>query len=306
MEKTLADQATPYLYPCAIQFCLAALAVLVNLHWKVGTPIQPRLPTSKSSKLIGGLCHKSNTGLFFGLIVLVVTCISACFFLLYDNTGYPLTNHVSLLVYMGGDTTVTFAALIVVLLAFCRMQKLDKGNNGASTADKIFLFASLGGYLLLLIFIIIPTLMAVNFTDKQGIFAAAQVALSSVACIQALVQVMFILFGLRRTTTTRKQLKTKPGRSLVTFVLLCNLALWVVITFQLKEMHSSPIRTFYGELPWQIIMHITFPLAAFFRFYSSVSLADIWLKAYKRKRHNSQVFRGRHDSDRHAELSSVR
>ena len=302
-EKTLADQAAPYLYPCVIQFCLTVIAILVNIYNNIGLPTQPRLPTTKSSKLIGGLCHKSNTGLFFGLMILVITFISPCFFLLYDKSGSPLTNKITVLVYLGGDALVTVLVFFAVLLGFCRMRKLDKGQRGASMTDRCLLFISVGGYLLLLIFIIVPTLMTANFRDRYGIVSTAQVALYLVGFVQALVQVIFIIDGLRRSTTTRRQLKTKPGRSIVTFILICNLAMWIINTFQLKEMHSSfPLRMFYGDLAWQIIMHLSFPLTTFFRFYSSVMLADIWLKAYKRKRQNSQVYKGRHDSDRHLHL----
>ena len=292
-ERTLADQAAPYLYPCSIQFCLIVVAVFLNIYSNVGLPTQPRLPTSKSSKLMGGICHKSNTGLFFGLITLVLTCISACFFLLYDKSGNPLTNKVTTLLYHGVHALVTVLVFMAIIFGFCRMHKLDKEENRATIMDKCLLFVSLGGHLLLFIFILIPTLMISNFKDTRGILSTAQAALYLLSFMQVLVQVIFIEDGLRRSTTSRRQLKTKPGRSVVTFILLCNLALWIVNTFQLKEMHSSiSLRLFYGDLAWQLIMHLCFPLTVFFRFYSSVMLADIWLKAYKRKRQNSQVYKG--------------
>ena len=260
---------------------------------------QPRLPTGKSSKLIGGLCHKSNTGLFFGLVILVLTCTSVCFFLLYDKLGNPLANTITSFVYLAGDALVIVLVFMATILGFCRIQKLDKDKNRATIIDKCLLFMSFGGLMFMLIFIIIPKITTASDDDTFGILTTAQVTLSILSLVQALVQVTFIEEGQRRSTTSRRQLKTKPGRSVVTFIFIGNLALWIANTFQLQEIHSSvSFRLFYGDLVWQLIMHMCFPMVVFFRFYSCVMLADIWIKAYKRKRQNSQVFRGRHDSEK--------
>ncbi len=300
MKKTLVDKASLYLYPCTIQFCIIAAAMLYRLYTNVGLPVKLRLPGCKSTKQrLGGICHKSNSGLFLGLFILVAICISMCFFLIYDKEGKPFQNEITFLVYLGGDGLVTILALFAVFIGFCRIYKLDKGEGKGTVLDLCLLLVSGGGYFLLLIFIIIPTVKSVHFKDKVGILATAQVGLYGLAFVSSFFQIIFIIDGLRRRTTTRHQLKTKPGRSLITFLLICNLAMWVVNTFELKEMHSYlPLRLHYGDLAWQIVLHACFPLTIFFRFYSSVCLSDIWLHAYKRKRQNSQIYKGKHESDR--------
>ena len=117
-------------------------------------------------------------------------------------------------------------------------------------------------------------------TDNQ---AQLHVISKSVNFIQATCQVLFIIDGLRRRSVTSEQLNNKPGRSLVTFLLICNLAMWLINTFLMKELtQSKMLRSFYGDLPWVIMVHTTLPLAIFFRFHSSICLSDIWLIAYRR------------------------
>ena len=76
----------------------------------------------------------------------------------------------------------------------------------------------------------------------------------------------------------------KPGRSTITFLILCNLSMWIINTFELKAAPYSMVhREYYGLLPWIIIMHLCLPLTIFFRFHSSIMLADTWLETYSPK-----------------------
>ena len=101
------------------------------------------------------------------------------------------------------------------------------------------------------------------------------------AFLQGSIQTVFILDGQRRCAEHDDHLTRKPGRALVTFLLLCNLSLWVINTFEVSKVEAAPIHSdFYGFLPWKIISHLCMPMLIFFRFHSSVCLSDIWINAY--------------------------
>lgn len=96
-------------------------------------------------------------------------------------------------------------------------------------------------------------------------------------------QAIFILDGLCRRAENDVQVEAKPGRAVVTFLLVCNLALWVVSMFEIKKTMVVPFHLeFYGILPWNIMLHLCVPLFIYFRFHSAICLSKIWYNAYQK------------------------
>lgn len=107
-------------------------------------------------------------------------------------------------------------------------------------------------------------------------------ALASI--LQTAFQTMFILDACRRSTATPEQMRKKPGREIVTFLLVSNLAMWAISTLEKSRAESHPIQlNFYGLWAWTIITHVSMPLAIFYRFHSTVCLCEIWKRTYKIK-----------------------
>ena len=78
------------------------------------------------------------------------------------------------------------------------------------------------------------------------------------------------------------QVTRKPGRTMLTFLLIVNLAMWILKTFELERAGNHPIhKTHYSLLAWKVITRLSLPLIIFFRFHSTVCLAEIWTTAYK-------------------------
>lgn len=95
---------------------------------------------------------------------------------------------------------------------------------------------------------------------------------------------VFVLDASRRSCVTLDHVRRKPGRQIVTFLLVTNLAMWAVSTLEKSRAESHPIQLhFYGLWAWTIITHVSMPLAIFYRFHSTVCLCEIWKKAYKIK-----------------------
>lgn len=107
---------------------------------------------------------------------------------------------------------------------------------------------------------------------------------SLASIIQTACQTMFILDASRRNAATASQQNKKPGREIVTFLLVSNLAMWAISTLEKSRAESHPIQlNFYGLWAWTIITHVSMPLAIFYRFHSTVCLCEIWKRAYKMK-----------------------
>lgn len=113
-------------------------------------------------------------------------------------------------------------------------------------------------------------------------FKLITVALNIVVMIEVLVQTNFIIDGMRRCSQSRYLRFKKPGRELITFAILLNITYWIVATFETKsvEQYKTEIE-YYGPLPYMFISHTTLPVMLFYRYHSSVCLAEIWNRAYK-------------------------
>ena len=91
-----------------------------------------------------------------------------------------------------------------------------------------------------------------------------------------------IVDGLRRCSDSAKNQNEKPGRPLVTFLIMANLIMYVWDTLEVKnpEVYTGR-KYYYGEKFWITISHMTLPLCIFYRFHSSAALVDIWSSAYR-------------------------
>jgi hypothetical protein len=91
-----------------------------------------------------------------------------------------------------------------------------------------------------------------------------------------------IIEGLRRCCNSGTNRSEKPGRELVTFLIVCNICMWVLETFEIKSYEAqADKKDYYGKVAWTLLSHSTLPLCLFYRFHSSVCLVDIWKQAYE-------------------------
>lgn len=96
-----------------------------------------------------------------------------------------------------------------------------------------------------------------------------------------------IVDGLRRCSDSRANQTQKPGRNVLTFLIIANLALYLWETMENKTSSLSTKRKeYYGKEFWIIASHATLPLCIFYRFHSAVALADIWSSAYQPGSHH--------------------
>lgn len=117
------------------------------------------------------------------------------------------------------------------------------------------------------------------------------------ALIQSSCQTVLIMDAWRRRCTTVDQMQRKPGRQLITFLLLTNIALWMGNRLKNNLSFSHPNQMdFYGVLVWNIITHVSIPLVVSYRFQSTVCFYEIWKHVYKMRPINKELNEFNHDS----------
>lgn len=72
--------------------------------------------------------------------------------------------------------------------------------------------------------------------------------------IQLVLQTLFILDASKRVVSTPELARRKPGREIVTFLLVTNLAMWLINALEKSRGDSHPhLLRFYGVWAWTII-----------------------------------------------------
>ena len=129
------------------------------------------------------------------------------------------------------------------------------------------------------VFSMIAGAFASQETDEPPILVFINGLLS---VVEVTMQMLFISDMSRRRVNSIEQDREKPGRQSVTFLLITNLTLWLVYTFEMQKVEANPVQlNFYGFLPWAIVQRISLPLCIFYRFHSAMVYAEIWKNSFR-------------------------
>ena len=286
----IAQEAAPYLYPFTIEYTLIAAAVWYLIWTNIGAPEESHRPPHPSpyiandehspsthnskgtSSMIHVDCRSTNRGLFPGILVLVCTVISIIiFFVTIAAEEYTAT---ALIINNVSELSLYCITAIVTIFAFRETSKLNLNPSAMKhTLDDFLLFIALPWFFIFSFFSIIAGIAAKN---------PLSIVVNTASMVQVILQTTFIFDGLRRCSNEQGLQKKKPGREMITFLIVCNVAMWTFSTFEIKRSETNPSQMlFYGEFEWSIISHLSVPLTIFYRFHSSVCLADIWRFAYQ-------------------------
>ncbi|XP_046679079.1 LOW QUALITY PROTEIN: proton channel OtopLc-like [Homalodisca vitripennis] len=279
------ESFSPYLYPFTIEYSILVVGVLYIIWQNIGRctmavssgECRPP-PFSRGSGFVSNVvvyadCHSSNKGLFAGLIVLAGAFLSIIlFFVAMADRRYI---DVGLQVNAATELTLLVLLTGAVTLAYRQITRLDVNPRPVSQLDDLLLFVCIPAFFLQAVLGITPAVR------NQKYLAIVTILLQ---VVQVLLQTPFIIDGLRRCSNSRSLRLNKPGRELVTFLIVCNVAMWITETFEIKSQSiSRDYRSqFYGRVLWTMLSHLTLPLTMFYRFHSSVCLVDIWKSAYEK------------------------
>ncbi|XP_076070404.1 proton channel OtopLc-like isoform X1 [Mytilus galloprovincialis] len=285
-EVTLARSASPYLFPCTIIYSIIAAGIIYRLYQYIGKRVKQRWPshTSLTSSVPAGAtsidCEKANKGLFLGMLIAVVTLIAIATFFVFESRIKDTSTAIKIL--FTTEIVLMVITSIGIIWGYVRLAKLKFLQNMFFSVDSVLLLVALSGSFIYLFFTLISVCSITQSFDSVVIINLVTIILS--VC-QITVQTVFILDGLCRCSKNDDQCAAKPGRAVVTFLLICNLALWCVSMFEVKKtkvlwFHDE----FYGKLAWNIITHHCVPTLIFFRFHSAICLSKIWYNAYQKEK----------------------
>ncbi|CAL1288444.1 unnamed protein product [Larinioides sclopetarius] len=281
-------QAIPYLYPFTIEFNLLLAGVWFIVWHNIGKEHHHANPhhfhhkihnndgieevTFHSNLIISADCHASNKGLFAGLFILLSAIISIIvFFVAMSTKEYQ---QIGLSIHYFQEGILTVGTLICVLIAQRQLSKLDFNRHPIHFLDDVLLIFPLPFYF-------VQAIMTI-FSEYQK-KSTIRIVMSILIPTQVILQTPFIIDGLRRCSKSQSLRYKKPGREVVTFLIVCNLATWLINTFEAKSVESHyGLNAFFGEFVWMFVTHTCLPLMLFYRFHSSVCLADIWKSAYEK------------------------
>ena len=107
-----------------------------------------------------------------------------------------------------------------------------------------------------------PSLYLCRLSSRQLLYSMLLAGTSILSHVLVLIMITLLRF-----VTSEKEVEGKPGRQVVTFLLVCNLAMWMMNTLETNRADSHPIQAefFGGHFAWPIITHISMPLAIFYR-----------------------------------------
>ncbi|XP_064637002.1 proton channel OtopLc-like [Lineus longissimus] len=282
-RTTIIQGVSPYLYPCLIEYSLIAAAVAYKMFLDIGKV--PVVMFHQEEKLLVQAqrtddgCHKANRGLFLGFLLLILTVISIIMFFVYEEEN----RYTAKLVFFSTDAILNTVCLGATIGAMVNMRKLSfVPLDDDSFDDSLLLLAQLGVYTYDT-FIVVSSMSGIG--QNGGVEAILFLGCGILNFAQTTVQSVFIMTGLRKCAASDDDVRNKPGRFFVTFLLVVNLATWVVVTFEMDKAESKSMhKDFFGSIGWNMILRLTLPLVIFYRFHSTVCLAEIWHKAYRKQK----------------------
>ena len=223
-------------------------------------------------------CTSSNKGFFLGILFMVASIINVItFFILIESEN---GTYAAMILEYVFEIIIYVVTSVAVVMAFYEMRGLQFIPGVKMDLEQNLIILALAGiYIFSLLSII-----AGSFLPGQT--QSLLIIISSVLrMFQATIQTVFMLNSLRRCAHLKEQERKKPGREFVTFLLMVNIGMWIINSFEVQQTEANPVQIgFYGVLPWNIFAHISSPLAIFYRFHSTVCLSNVWKHAWKRKR----------------------
>ncbi|VEN63546.1 unnamed protein product [Callosobruchus maculatus] len=265
--RTIYKDFSPYLYPFSVEFSILVVGVLYMMWQNIAmckkmddqdqnekhstrqcrTPLPIGHGETESNVVVYMDCHSSHRGLFGGFFVLILTIVSSILFFIAIYMDEKHKNRYDLGIMLN---IVTSAIILILMTVACifgyrQITKLDVNSAYDHLLDDVLLFICIPAYFLNGIFSIIPAIIHSNIIGSFTIILEV---------FQVLIQTLFILDGVRRSSNTKQLRKKKPGRELVTFLIISNISLWLMQTFEVKSHEMQDNRhEFYGKELWIIL-----------------------------------------------------
>lgn len=247
------NATTPYLYPFSIEFNILMVGLWILLWENIGKferhthipSVEVTYEEDNSKSLTSNLiiyvdCHASNRGLFAGLLMTVATVISIILFFIFSSSEDQQTRDVGAYVNGISEVILLVCMLITAFIAYNSIRMLDVIKHGISAVDDILLYVCLPCIFLYAFFSMVPSINAGNYLS---------VSVSILQVSQVILQTALICDGLRRCSNDQSLQHKKPGREVITYLVVTNVAMWLLQTFEIKSAEgNATLYYFYGKV----------------------------------------------------------
>ena len=285
------------MYPFTVEYSLSCLAIFFIIWKNIGERKKEFgyiLKTNEMESKFTVDCNKTNRGLFFGIILILVTIVANIMFIVYkpssqkqlSNNFYNTSSLTEPAFESNIDTALVIEILEFLLISFSafftvlalnRTRKLQLIEISSIEFDELLLIVSLCGIYIFSSF----GALSIIFNKKKYSRGYLSLMTSVLATIEGTLQTYLIFDCLKRRAVDPKDRKEKPGRELLTILIVINLCLWISDTFSFETFELNSYQMdYYSVLTWSIIYTISSPLAIFFRFHASVCLSACWKAVY--------------------------
>lgn len=271
-----------FLYPFCIEYSVICAGILYVMWKNVGLKNRVMFEDvekrSKQCHRMSVDCSGSSRGLFVGIFLFVgMVCSMIVFYVISDHNlevqSLAVIVHTTEIIIL----TLAIGANIVAGL---RMRNLRFTMATDDLLEETLILISMTGLAMFSVFNLIAAFFYVD--TVKGILT---IVVYILMIIVAVTQTLFLIFGMRLSAKRIEHVKGKPGREFVTFLMLCNISLWGITTFEIQKPAHNPQQVeMYGVTAWTIFTHISVPLGIFYFFHSTVCLSHIWKHAWKFKR----------------------
>ena len=217
-----------------------------------------RIEGYKQASTLFADCTSSNGGMFAGILSVIAVTITCVVLLTMSDCDYDLNQNIS------NSMRIVVFAILIATSAYCYyiVACLEVNPHPISLLDDMLLFFCMPAFFLYGIVSMGP--LIVNTLD--GTSQPDAIIASLLFIIQPLVQTPMIVDGLRRCTNDPEVMKKMPGRNVITFLIVGNLATYLMETMLFKNTDSQKDKIeFYGADSWTVLGHMTIPITIFYR-----------------------------------------
>ncbi|CAB3224968.1 unnamed protein product [Arctia plantaginis] len=296
MITPLLKSVNPYLRPCGVEYSLLCSIIIIVIWNDIctvpGSKQEKQAPVSpltvkkqccaraKSNNHFSVDCGSAHKGLFMGVAVLSGTIVSLMLF----NGLFHKEEHMELaLLQINVWETILFLIMAIgsgACIQRMRTLPLKRSVTTLPLEHSLLLITQCGVYLYYLFQIIGAGFVIHRYSEETR---ATRIISPLCAVIQSSCQTLLVMDAWsRRCRGTGRQ---RPGRQLVTFLLVGNFALWLINRVKNARAEFHPIQMeFYGVWAWTLITHVSVPLLVCYRFQATVCFYEIWKNSYKRRK----------------------
>nr|CAD7452530.1 unnamed protein product [Timema tahoe] len=289
--KNLLRNSSSFLFPCTVEYSLLCTVILAVM-WRTACNSfdSPRTRKQSGVNVIYARsisqfsvdCASAYKGLIAGLLVTLISTISLILF--FELVRQPKYAKLAVFQVNVWEAFVLGTSIAVVILCYMKMRTIGQRREHRDLElEHILLFVTQFGVFLYTSFHIIGAYFMMNAANNR--WDVMRIVTPVSALVQSICQTLLVLDAWRRGCSTPEQVERKPGRQMVTFLLVANMVMWIVNRLVNNRAESYPEQMeFYGVWAWTIITHMCMPLVVCYRFQSSVCLYEVWKHVYKQTR----------------------